>query len=103
MKIEKVTEEQWPEAPVFDESIFPPPVKVQGSELQALDNMMLLNSRGRFKFYTEGCDYVRVLAGSGHIKWARGEFPFREGDLLKVEGVKEYELNGKGRFFVVRR
>ncbi len=103
MKIEKVTEDMWPEVPVFDESIFPPPLKVQGSELRALDDMMLINSGGRFKLFTEGCDYVRVLEGSGHIKWARGEHPFHEGDLIKLDGVKEYELNGKGRFLVIRR
>ena len=46
---------------------------------------------------------MRVLEGNGHVKWARGEFPFREGDILRIDGVKEYELNGKGRYCVIRR
>ena len=105
MKIEKLHEETLPEgiSLCFDESAFPPPVKVQGGELRALDDMLLIASGGRYKLYTESRDYVRVLEGNGHVKWARGEFPFREGDILRIDGVKEYELNGKGRYCVIRR
>lgn len=70
-------------------------MKVQGSELRALDDMLLITSGGRYKLFTEGCDYVRVLEGKGHVKWARGEYPFSEGDILRLDGVKEYELNRK--------
>ena len=63
MKIEKLTQETLPQdiSLCFDESIFPPPVKVQGSELRALDDMLLIKSGGRYKLFTEGCDYVSVL------------------------------------------
>ena len=105
MKIVKLCENELPEGISFcpDESIFPPPVKVQGSELRALDDMLLITSGGRYKLFTEGCDYVRVLEGKGHVKWARGEYPFSEGDILRLDGVKEYELNGKGRYVIVRK
>ena len=105
MKIEKVNEDMLPKdiSLCFDESIFPPPVKVQGGEKRALGDMLLITSGGRYKLYTESCDYVRVLEGEGHVKWARGEYPFREGDILRLDGVKEYELNGKGRYCIVRR
>lgn len=105
MKIEKLTQETLPQdiSLLFDESIFPPPVKVQGGEKRALGNMLLVTSGGRYKLFTEGCDYVRVLEGKGHVKWARGEYPFSEGDILRLDGVKEYELNGKGRYVIVRK
>ena len=69
----------------------------------ALDDMLLIKSGGRYKLFTEGCDYVRVLEGKGHVKWARGEYPFSEGDILRLDSVKEYELNGKGRYVIVRK
>ena len=77
MKIEKLTQETLPEdiSLLYDESIFPPAVKVQGGEKRALGNMLLVTSGGRYKLFTEGCDYVRVLEGKGHVKWARGEYP----------------------------
>lgn len=105
MKITKLSEEQLPEGISFcgDESIFPPPVKVQGGEKRALGDMLLIQSGGRYKLYTETQDYVRVIEGKGHIKWARGEVPFSEGDILLLDGVKEYELNGRGRYCIVRR
>ena len=78
-------------------------MKVQGSELRALDDMLLIKSGGRYKLFTEGCDYVRVLEGKGHVKWARGEYPFSEGDILRLDGVKEYALNGKGIYVIVRK
>ena len=75
MKIEKLTQETLPEdiSLCFDESIFPPPVKVQGSELRALGVMRLMTNGGRYKLCTEWCYYVRVLEGKAHVKWARGE------------------------------
>ena len=105
MKIEKLTQETLPEdiSLLYDESIFPPPVRVLRSELRALDDMLLITSGGRYKLFTEGFDYVRVLEGKGHVKWARGEYPFAEGDILRLDGVKEYELNGKGSYVIVRK
>ena len=48
MKIEKLTQEALPEGIdlCFDESAFPPPVKVQGGELRALDDMLLIACGG---------------------------------------------------------
>ena len=105
MKIEKLTQETLPQdiSLLYDESIFPPPVKVQGGEKRALGNMLLITSGGRYKLYTETQDYVRVIEGKGHIKWARGEVPFSEGDILLLDGVKEYELNGNCVFAVLRQ
>ena len=105
MKIVKLCENELPEGISFcpDESIFPPPVKVQGGEKRALGDMLLIQSGGRYKLYTGTQDYVRVIEGKGHIKWARGEVPFSEGDILLLDGVKEYELNGRGRYCIVRR
>ena len=93
MKIEKLTQETLPEdiSLCFDESIFPPAVKVQGGEKRALGNMLLVTSGGRYKLFTEGCDYVRVLEGKGHVKWARGEYPFSEGDILRLDGVRKFQ------------
>ena len=48
MKIEKLTQETLPEdiSLCFDESIFPPAVKVQGGEKRALGNQTHDNDQG---------------------------------------------------------
>ena len=63
----RIEETELPEGISFcpDESIFPPPVKVQGGEKRALGDMLLIQSGGRYKLYTETQDYVRVIEGKG--------------------------------------
>ncbi len=81
-----------------------PPRKVQGGALYALEkNAFLVESGGRYKVYSERVDYVKILEGDGHFKWARGETPFHTGDAFCVSEAGEYEVNGARKFAVVRK
>ena len=81
MKIEKLTQETLPEdiSLCFDESIFPPPVKVQGGEKRALGNMLLVTSGGRYKLFTEGCAIMCACSkGRGTSNGRAGNTPSRK-------------------------
>ena len=86
----------------FDETKFSPPIRVQGGTRRSFEDLLLIESGGRFKLFTEGTDLIAVLSGEGHFKWARGETPFRAGDAFLAENLGEYELNGKGKFLIKR-
>ncbi len=92
-----------PEDVRFDGEATAAPAKVQGGERTPLADGFSVVSGGRFKLETNGRDFVRIREGSGHIKWARGEFPFSEGDILLVSEAGEYEICGRCRFTVIRR
>ncbi len=80
------------------------PRKVQGGLLYSPEKgALLVESGGRYKLFCEGVDYVQIMRGNGHFKWARGETPFQEGNLFCVSEVGEYEINGACRFAVVRK
>ena len=51
----------------------------------------------------KGQELLRVVRGSGSIKWARGETPFSEGDAFCADGLEEYELGGGGEFLVCKQ
>jgi hypothetical protein len=61
-----------------------------------------IESKKRFKLYTEETDLVFIISGNGFIKWSRGEKIFSKDDLLLFKGVKEYELNGESVFIVFK-
>lgn len=81
---------------------FSQPVKVQGGTRSSAENMLLVQSGGRFKLFTDGCDLVKIVRGSGHFKWARGETAFCEGEVFLLEQVGEYELNGACDALIIR-
>lgn len=71
---------------------------VQGGELRACGEVKYVKSPKRHKLYGEGTLLLRVIEGEGFIKWARGEFPFAAGDILRLNNVGEAELNGACAF-----
>ena len=75
---------------------------VQGAKLGKRENMLYVISPRRFKLYAEKADTLTFLAGSGHFKWARGETDFSAGDIFRIEGEGEYEVNGNCTFIAVR-
>ncbi len=81
------------------------PVRVQGGEKRARGNVLHVVSGGRYKLFTEGVDYVKILSlsGTGFIKWARGELPLSEGDIVAAEQPGEYEINGLCTFTAIRK
>ncbi len=79
------------------------PVKVQGGYKRVYQNVLLVESGGRYKLFCTSRDYIKFLAGEGHFKWARGETPFVCGDVFLAEEVGEYEINGNCTFTVVRQ
>ncbi len=80
------------------------PKTVQGGSLYAKDKTsFFVESGGRYKLFSEQVDYVKIIEGSGHFKWARGETPLCAGDIFRLEKVGEYEINGKCRFAVIRK
>ena len=81
---------------------FEAPVCVQGGTVEKAGALSRVNSR-RFKLFTDSTDYVKILRGSGFVKWSRGELPFSEGDVIVAEKVGEYEINGADCFLVSRR
>ncbi|MGN0823172.1 MAG: hypothetical protein ACI4NG_05305 [Candidatus Gallimonas sp.] len=76
--------------------------RVQGGVKRALGNAIRVESGGRYKLFTDGCDYIKIHAGDGFFKWARGETPFRGGEIFLAEAPGEYEVNGVCVFTVVR-
>ena len=68
-------------------------------------NVLHVVSGGRYKLFTEGVDYVKILSlsGTGFIKWARGELPLSEGDIVAAEQPGEYEINGLCTFTAIRK
>lgn len=79
------------------------PVKVQGGLKSECGGVLKIESGGRYKLFTETNDLIFVSEGKGFVKWARGEFAFSAGDSFVIDGAGEYELNGKGVFFVKRK
>ncbi len=80
------------------------PRSVQGGTLYALaKDALYVESGGRYKLFCDGTDFVKILEGSGHFKWARGETPFSENDVFCIQQAEEYEINGRCRFAVVRK
>ena len=76
---------------------------VQGAAVGKRGDDLYVISARRFKLYTEGQERIDVLAGSGFIKWKRGEIPFCEGDAFEADAAGEYELNGACTFTVTRK
>lgn len=103
MKLTKIEETEY--GAVFDCEAcrFGAPVSVQGGIKRSFGEKLLVESGGRYKLFSDGKDYVKILAGCGHFKWARGETPFTEGECFLLENAGEYELNGKCKFLAVRR
>ena len=99
MKLEKIAAEVFP-SPAAD---FGEPRHVQGAEVQTADNFIRIVTAGRFKRFPAGKELLRVVRGSGSIKWARGETPFSEGDAFCADGLEEYELGGGGEFLVCKQ
>ena len=75
---------------------------VQGAKVGKKEDLTYIISPRRFKLYTDSCDKLSILKGTGFIKWKRGETPFSAGDCFNVCETGEYELNGNCEF-VVRR
>lgn len=90
-------------AETFEGAVFSDPVKVQGGLKYECGNLLKIESGGRYKLFTETRDYIKILEGGGHFKWARGETPFSAGDIFLAEEPGEYELNGKGVFLILRK
>lgn len=79
------------------------PEKVQGSAIggtssNGLDFKAVVAPR-RFKLYCENTMYLFVYSGGGYIKWSRGEYNIAQGDILLIEGIGEFDLNGEITFF----
>lgn len=100
-RIVKITPEKAPRGAFAFEGD-PEPTRVQGGLRRAEGCRFCVESGGRYKLFCDKTDFVRIDEGAGFIKWARGEIPFREGEVLLAEEAGEYELNGKCRFFVFR-
>ncbi len=87
-----------------DERLFPAEEQytnartVQGAVLSACGEVKYVKSPKRFKIYSNGTLLLRITEGGGFIKWARGEFPFAAGDILRLNNVGETELNGACAF-----
>ncbi len=77
--------------------------KVQGASLGKCGKNLLVKGAKRFKLYSEGTDLIRIEEGSGHFKWKGGETDFTPGDCFEAEGLGEYEVNGSGKFLVLRQ
>lgn len=87
-----------------DESAFVfAPGRVQGARLGKNGPCLLIEGAERFKLFTEGTDLVKILEGHGHFKWKKGETDFAPGDCFEAENPGEYEVNGSGKFLVVRK
>lgn len=72
---------------------------VQGGVLSVCGDVKHVKSPKRFKLYCDGTLLLRIAEGKGFIKWARGEFPFAAGDILRLRNAGEAELNGACAFF----
>lgn len=77
--------------------------KVQGARLGKNGSSLLVEGARRFKLFADAKELVKILRGSGHFKWKRGETPFAEGDCFELDGVGEYEINGSDKFMVIRK
>ncbi len=82
---------------------FSEPVKVQGGEMRACGNLLEIKSGGRYKLFTHSRDFIKIVDGNGRFKWSRGETPFAAGEIFLAEETGEYELNGVGVFYVLRK
>ena len=80
---------------------FGEPTAVQGGTLRKAGNLLLVNAK-RYKLFGAKRDAIRITAGSGFIKWARGETKFAVGDAFIAEDLQEYEINGAEEFLVLR-
>lgn len=87
----------------INDTLLSPPVRVQGGVKRAYENVLFVQSGGRYKLETQSIDYIKILTGSGHFKWARGETPFSEGEVFIAESIGEYEINGNCSFTVIRK
>ena len=90
-------------AETFENAEFQDPVHVQGGLKYTNGNLLKIESGGRYKLFTDTCDYIKFLQGSGHFKWARGETDFSAGDIFIAQETGEYEVNGKCVFLVLRK
>ena len=79
---------------------FGAPRAVQGGKVCAAGAFVHIVSGGRFKRFPARQEALTVREGSGYIKWARGELPFRAGECVLAEGLEEYDLYGEGEFLV---
>lgn len=101
MKLEKLTEPN----PAFEVDLaafLPAEGKVQGAAIAKSGKNLLIHSPRRYKLFCDGVHYVKILEGSGHFKWARGERDFSAGEAFRLENAGEYELNGAGKYLVIR-
>lgn len=98
MKLCKIAGDALPDAGAFAFS----DRTVQGARLGRAGDSLYIFSPRRFKLFAEGRDEVVIVRGAGHIKWARGELPFRAGEHILAEECGEYEINGDCEFAVLR-
>ncbi len=75
---------------------------VQGAKIGKKDNALLIVSPRRYKLFTDDSDIVVILEGNGFFKWKRGETKFIAGDIFEVSQTGEYEINGNGKYIVIR-
>lgn len=97
MKIEMI-----PFEPPFKESDFTlSEQKVQGAYIAKTEEAIFVVSSSRFKSETKPTQKVYVLEGKGHFKWKRGEKDYEAGQAFLLDGIGEYELNGKGKYLII--
>lgn len=77
--------------------------RVQGAKLGKNGDALLVKEAQRFKLFSEGKDFLKILEGNGHFKWKKGETPFAPGECFEIEAAGEYEVNGSPKFLVVRK
>ena len=104
MHICKISETDFSDAfGISEESFVFKDGKVQGARLGQSGDSLLVEGAKRFKLYTDKKDLVKILEGDGHFKWKQGETEFSAGDCFEADGVGEYEVNGSGKFLIIRK
>ena len=77
--------------------------RVQGAKLGKSGGALLVKEAERFKLFSEGKDFLKILEGNGYFKWKKGEIPFASGECFEIDAAGEYEVNGSPKFLVVRK
>ena len=75
---------------------------VQSGSVRTCNNVLLIESGGRFKRFCGGREYIRIERGCGHLKWKRGGLPFAQGDVFAADDIGEYDFYGAGIFLIVK-
>ena len=77
--------------------------RVQGAKLGKSGGALLVKEAERFKLFSEGKDFLKILEGNGYFKWKKGEIPFASGECFEIQAAGEYEVNGSPKCLVVRK